>query len=53
MTKMGLYMWAFKILGLPNFGGLKPLLKWFYAWAGPGCGVCKENRWKTRGVRSH
>ena len=29
MIKMGLYKWAFKILGLPNFGSLS-LLKWLY-----------------------
>jgi hypothetical protein len=36
--------WAYisgflKFWGLPNFGGLKPLLKWLCGWAGPACTV--------------
>ena len=44
MTKMGLYSRLLKFWGLPNFGGLKPLLKWLCAWAWPACLVQKRKR---------
>jgi hypothetical protein len=31
----GLLYGLLKFGGLPNFGGLKPLLKWLTYWAGP------------------
>ena len=30
-----LIIWTIKIWGLPNFVGLKPLLKWLNYWANP------------------
>jgi hypothetical protein len=35
MTKWACINGLLKFWGLPNFGGVKPLLKWLCGWAGP------------------